>query len=222
MNAERNAEILKDHFLTGKKSVNELELPPLLVTNIHSDKDMKRVPSSLVKRDRSKVHCIIENHMQKRKETRAYFHRNCLPSDGDKVNSRVLRKEYVRPPKVVPEVQTLVDTLDTPTDTIPQIQERNDELCAVPPQQQLESQQIADDIKELEKLIEETHQFLKAEGVVDSAPIFHKREYASDKEILEELERDLDELVALGPKDNFLQQAKTLEELENEIGALIK
>ena len=214
LNAQRNTEILNDFFRTQNPRLKEI--PPLIVTPCVSTTAQSQTSSQLVTRNRSKVQHLIDMHIEKRKERRDYFHRNCLPLNENKqANSLRTRREAVieEPKQELEQLMGSVEERSGPQD--------DDVVIDDPPvEQSLEV--VPNDIKELEKLIEETHALLQAEGVVDHKTIFPNRPYTSDREILEELEKDLERIVVDHQKDTKPQPDSSLNQLEQELNELMQ
>ena len=108
-------------------------------------------------------------------------------------------------------------------DSVEELQEPEEDKVVVHEASAEQTQEVVpNDIKELEKLIEETHALLQAEGVVDINTIFPKRPFVNDREILEELEKDLERIVVDQQKENVSQPDSSLEQLEKELNDLIQ
>ena len=220
MNAKANEEILTKFF--SDMNPTKHEVPPLLTTN-PTNVFVGHTPSKVVNRTRSKVQCLIENHLEKRKEKRQYFHRNCVPVEREEIRRVILRntdEQEIREEIVANEtrenepVDDIIDSPKSSDKSVPSV-----EATTVQP---VATQQAHDDIRELEKLIEESHQLLKAEGIVETKSIFPPKLLGSDREILEELEKDLEQIMYGHNIDTGGIPDSALEQLENEPGELIK
>lgn len=213
-NSQQNTEILQDFFETHNPRTEEI--PPLIVTCVPSNQSQTSSSSRLVARNRSKVQSLIDMHIEKRKERRDYFHRNCLPVDENKRTNNMRQARAVAP--------TVGDTgLIEVMDSVEELQEPEEDKVVLHEASEEQTQEIVpNDIKELEKLIEETHALLQAEGVVDINTIFPKRPFVNDREILEELEKDLERIVVDQQKENVSQPDSSLEQLEKELNDLIQ
>lgn len=220
MNAEVNERVLRKFFSDHNPTLSQI--PPLLVTST-VQAATNNCTSKLVSRNRSKVQNLIENHLEKRKEKREYFHRNCIPVERGETRRVMVNKVSRDKP-----CENIVD--EEPNEvTVSCVSNspKSEGVIVAPnlePEAPIETVNpvIPHDIRELEKLIEETHELLKAEGVVDMKTIFPNKPLASDREILEELEKDLERIV-FGQKNEYgAIPDSSLEQLENEINELIK
>ena len=219
LNAQANEKILTKFFTEKNPSLNEI---PSLISTSAIPQSSEHTSSKIVSRNRSKVQNLIDNHLEKRKEKRQYYHRNCLPVEKEDIK-RIVSLQHVKAEVSnveVPEscqsgsIVESSDTLKSHDIAVP-------ELHVEPPVEAV-NQVVPEDIRELERLIQESHELLKAEGIVEVNSIFPNRPLTSDREILEELEKDLARIMHTCKLDAEEIPDSSLEQLENEINELIK